>query len=166
MSVGTILAVDPGYELSAWVAYDCASRRPYEWAKEPNDVVLAKVGSYPRPMTLAVESIASYGMAVGAEVFETCVWVGRFVERWLCTGGPPEPLRVYRREVKLHLCGSLRAKDTNVRQAIIDRYGPSREVAVGRKAAPGPLYGFKADCWQALGVAITAAEAGRLKEAA
>lgn len=155
----TILAVDPGNTESAWIAYDIAGGKPYEWAIEPNDVVLAKLGSYPRPMALAIEMVASYGMAVGADVFETCVWIGRFMERWIITDTALHfPLLVYRREVKLHICNSMRANDSNVRQAIIDRYGPGKEIAVGKKANPGPLYGIKADCWQALGVAITAAE--------
>jgi len=58
--------------------------------------------------------------------------------------------------VKLHLCGSARAKDTNIRQALIDRYGGS--AAIGKKAAPGPLYGVSKDVWSALAVAVTAAD--------
>ena len=102
---------------------------------------------------LAVEMIASYGMPVGASVFETCVWIGRFIEAW---GGPW--YYVYRREVKLYLCDSARAKDGNVRQSLIDRFGPGRRLAIGTKKAPGPLYGFKADMWAALGVAVTFAD--------
>ena len=68
------------------------------------------------------------------------------------------PSMVYRHEVKLHLCGSARAKDANVRQALIDRFGPGKELAIGRKAAPGPLYGMTGDCWAALGVAVTDAD--------
>ena len=99
---------------------------------------------------LAVEKIASYGMAVGQTVFDTCEWCGAFKELWgLHAHG------VYRREVKMHLCGSTRAKDANIRQALIDRFGPSKEEAIGRKATPGPLYGFKGDEWAALGVALT-----------
>jgi hypothetical protein len=107
---------------------------------------------------LAIEMVASYGMAVGATVFETCVWSGRFIERWLVSDKRrPEPVRVYRKEVKIHLCGSMRAKDANIRQALIDRYG-GKESAIGKKANPGPLYGMSGDCWSALAVAITAAE--------
>jgi len=61
--------------------------------------------------------------------------------------------RISRRAVKLHLCGSARAKDANIRQALIDRYGGS--AAIGRKAAPGPLYGVSKDVWSALAIAVT-----------
>lgn len=106
------------------------------------------------PGTLVVEMIASYGMPVGKEVFETCVWIGKFEQAWSDHCGS-QPERLFRREVKLELCGSPRAKDANVRQALIDIYGPGKDKAIGLKKTPGPLYGFKADMWAALGVAVT-----------
>jgi hypothetical protein len=153
-----LLAIDPGCEESAWVLYDTGAQLPLRWVKEPNAAVANRLGAFSDvfPQRCVIEMIASYGMAVGKEVFETCVWIGRFMECWADTTMPPE--LVYRREVKLHMCASVRAKDANIRQAIIDRYGPGKERAVGLKASPGPLYGFKADCWQALALAITAAE--------
>lgn len=155
--MGTVLAIDPGPVESAWVFYNAADHRPAFWKKAPNSEILNGLDEDLAADRLAIEMIASYGMAVGADVFETCVWIGRFIERW--TGrARPEPLRIYRREVKLHLCQSPRAKDANVRQALIDRYGPGKDRAIGRKATPGPLYGMAGDCWAALGVAVTAVE--------
>ena len=55
----------------------------------------------------------------------------------------------------MHLCGHPRAKDPNIRQALLDRFGPGREKALGTKKAPGALYGIKGDEWAALAVAIT-----------
>ena len=152
-----ILAVDPGPEESAIVIYDAALGQPLDWRKVPNREALEAVGSEVLTGGMAIEMVASYGMPVGADVFETCVWIGRFIER-RCSAGRPVPRRIFRRDCKLHLCGSQRAKDSNIRQALIDRYGPGRDKAIGKKASPGPLYGMKADCWQALAVAITAAE--------
>lgn len=90
--------------------------------------------------------IASYGMAVGAEVFETCVWIGRFMQ-----AHPDLNMhRIKRGDVKMHLCHSMRAKDANIRQALIDRLG-----APGTKKNPGKTYGVSGDVWAALAVAVT-----------
>ena len=117
--------------------------------KDPNDDE-----PYPGPAQadmVAIEMIASYGMPVGREVFETCVWVGRYMER---ARRRRLPVRlVYRAEVKMHLCRSMKAKDGNIRQALIDKLGPP-----GTKKAPGVTYGVSGDMWAALGVAVTAWE--------
>ncbi len=156
-----LLAIDPGPTESAYVVYNVTTSHPTSWGKLPNEELSYRLRAIARTADLlAVEMIASYGMAVGAEVFATCVWVGRFIERWVGIHHTAAEWRqVFRREVKLHLCGDSRAKDANIRQALIDRYG-GKERAIGLKASPGPLYGLTGDCWAALGVAITAAETG------
>lgn len=153
-----LLAIDPGSEESALLIYDSDTATPTRWLKAGNDlqaaVLIAKEWEYDQ---VAIEMVASYGMAVGATVFDTCVWIGRFIEvAALGVRRVPWEL-VYRREVKLHICGSSRAKDANIRQALIDRYG-GKDKAIGKKATPGPLYGMSGDCWSALGVAVTVAE--------
>lgn len=142
-----ILAVDPGTTQSALVLFE--DGMPVGARLIPNAEALEEIRGtgYDR---LVVEMIASYGMAVGAEVFQTCVWIGRFVQA--CE----RPFEfVYRKDVKIHLCGSMKAKDANIRQALIDRFGPTKEAAVGTKKAPGPLYSIRADLWQALAVGVT-----------
>lgn len=92
--------------------------------------------------------IASYGMAVGKEVFETCVWIGRF--RQIAESQDIEAKYIYRKDEKMNLCNSMKAKDSNIRQALIDRFGP-----VGTKRNPGWFYRFKSDIWSAYAVGIT-----------
>jgi hypothetical protein len=57
---------------------------------------------------------------------------------------------VERREVKLHLCGQARAKDSNIIQALKDRFGDK-----GTKNKPGLTYGMRKDLWQAFALAVT-----------
>lgn len=157
--VSRILAIDPGTTESAWVVYDPEARRVIGSATEENALVMARVRWFDRseaPTVFAVEMIASYGMPVGAEVFATCVWIGRFAEAWDSANHTPARL-IFRRQVKLHLCADSRAKDANIRQALLDRFG-GREAAIGKKKSPGPLHGVTGDAWSALAVAITAAE--------
>lgn len=151
-----ILAIDPGNEQSAWCYL--VDGKPVQRGKVPNHSLLldlrsGAVGEISD--TLAVEAIASYGMAVGKEVFDTCLWIGRFMEAWENRGGKAQ--LIYRKQVKLYLCESNRANDSMIRQSIIDRFGPGKDKAIGRKAEPGPLYGIKGDEWSALAVALTAA---------
>lgn len=145
-----ILAIDPGPERSAFVYLD--NGRVSEFGIVPNPQLLSlELPRLDNSFTpLVVEQIAAMGMAVGAEVFETVFWSGRFVQAWCGRWD-----RVKRHEVKMHLCGNTRAKDANIRQALIDRFGPSKAEAIGIKKRPGPLYGISADCWSALAVAIT-----------
>jgi hypothetical protein len=146
-----ILGVDPGPKETAWVLWDSQEHCKVHFGYENNDTALAGFRAFKQGGAvdvMAMEMIASYGMAVGASVFETCVWIGRFLEAWQ---GPHE--LVYRKDVKMHLCGSMRAKDTNVRQALLDKIGP-----VGSKTKVGPLYGVSGDVWSALAVAVTYAE--------
>lgn len=108
---------------------------------------------------VVIEMISSYGMAVGIETFETCVWIGQLLySAQLCSARHPG--RIYRSTIKHHLCGSSKAKDANVRQALIDRFGPGRELAIGTKKNPGPLYGISSHCWAALALAVTYQDLG------
>lgn len=146
----TVLAIDPGPVESAWVRFDGTVRR---FLKEHNEDVWRRFNELDRGDVVVIEQIASYGMPVGAEVFATAHWSGRFHERAMLRGGVRVEL-LPRKDVKLHLCQSPRANDATIRQALIDKFG-GKDVAIGKKAAPGPLHGLKADCWQALALGVT-----------
>jgi hypothetical protein len=160
-----IYAIDPGYQRSAMVCLDdtlilggCALPVCGTWLEE-NEAILALLNGErkvipPWNCALVIEQIESFGMPVGREVFETVFWAGRFVGAWQERKGDRWAL-LPRRAVKLALCGSMKATDATIRQALIDRYGPSKEKAIGRKASPGPLYGLKADLWSALALGVT-----------
>lgn len=70
---------------------------------------------------VAIERVACQGMAVGQTVFDTCVWIGRFIAA--AKTAHVEVFLVFRRDVKLYICGNQQAKDANIRRALIDRYG-------------------------------------------
>lgn len=148
-----IFAIDPGPTESAWVIYDLA--RVVSFGKYPNANLLQLLKSAPE-CHLVVEMIASMGMPVGAEVFDTCVWIGKFLQAY---GGPHSLVK--RHQVKLHMCNSPRANDGTIRQAVIDRFG-GKDKAIGRKSSPGALYGVSGDVWQALALAITWSEMGKV----
>lgn len=143
-----ILAIDPGPKESAFVMLD-DDLRPIQFDKGDNEKLLGIVKCYSTENIcdhFAIEMVASYGMAVGATVFETCVWVGRFWER----SNAPKKKIIYRMDEKMNLCKNSRAKDGNIRQALIDRFG-----VVGTKKQPGWFYGFKSDIWAAYAVGVT-----------
>ena len=146
-----MIAVDPGTTHSGLVIYSPDGSVMASLVLE-NAEVIGELNAHPH-LPVAIEMIASYGMAVGKEVFETCVWIGRFVQ----VAGVDRVRLVYRKDVKMHLCGSPRAKDANIRQALIDRYG-GKALAIGTKKQPGALYHVKSHAWAALAVAVTASE--------
>lgn len=146
-----ILALDPGTEDTGFVVLQGREviRSGVLSNSETNQLIRDMPYDGKMDM-LAIEMIASYGMPVGKEVFETCLWIGRFLESWERATDAPSRL-VYRKDVKSHLCGTQKAKDANIRQRLIDIFGP-----IGKKSNPGALYGVKSHAWAALAVAVTA----------
>lgn len=143
-----VLAIDPGPTESAYVMW--SGDQVLAYAKVRNDNLVRLLLNPPREVEQAViEKVASFGMPVGAEVFETVYWSGVFAHAF----GLARVDRITRNEIKNHLCHSSRAKDGNIRQALIDRFGGP--AAIGKKASPGPLYGLAGDTWSALAVAVT-----------
>jgi hypothetical protein len=145
-----VLAIDPGTVQSAYVFWNGVE--VVDSGLVSNNSMLDILHSSLPKCKLAIEMITSYGMPVGADIFTTCIWIGRFIERW-----DGAARLVTRREVKMHLCETMRAKDANVRQALVDRfaYGYGNH-GKGHKANPSIFYGFKQDMWQAMAVAVTA----------
>jgi len=155
-----ILAIDPGNTESGYALIDVTTRRPLDVGKISNIDLRDRIDSGELLVgvdRVSIEMVASYGMAVGKEVFETCVWIGRFLELFKIRYRPTD--LVYRRDVKLHHCHSAKAKDANITQALIDRFAsgqPNR--GKGTKAAPGWFYGFHHDVWQAYALAVLTAD--------
>ncbi len=141
-----LFAIDPGPTHSAYAYLDDGVLFDFDKCTNEDMLKLLTKNTYE---AVVIEMIASYGMAVGREVFETCVYVGRFMQATQCP-----VFRLLRQDVKLHLCKSPKANDSNIRQAIIDRFG-GKEKAIGKKATPGALYGVTKDCWAALALGLT-----------
>jgi len=154
-----ILAIDPGNTESGYAIIEQTTCRPLKVGKISNYQLRNQIDNGELLIgvdQVSIEMIASYGMAVGKEVFETCVWIGRYLE--LLTTICNVDL-VYRRNVKLHHCHTSKAKDSNITQALVDRFASGvTNHGKGSKAAPGWFYGFKADIWQAYALAVYTAD--------
>lgn len=149
-----LLSIDPGNTQSAYVLMQ--GYAPISFGKCPNAELEATLKALDVLCVdnIAIEMIASYGMPVGREVFDTCVWIGRYTQLALDAGRAVD--YVYRAEVKLNLCRSSRAKDSNVRKALIDRFARhDLKNGKGTKANKDWFYGFKADIWAAYAVGVT-----------
>lgn len=153
-----VLAIDPGTTQSAWLLLDNGRiAHPGNKGIAANDVVLANLRhdwatSFD---VLVIEKVESFGMAVGKEIFETVFWTGRFAE----AVGDTRFRRLGRKAIVTHLCGSARAKDSNVRRELMDRFGGDASVKKG-----GPLYGVVTHLWAALAVALVYTENPKLAD--
>ena len=156
-----VLAIDPGHEMSAYAIIDAATRRPVTVGKSPNEGLrMALPGFSGTVEHVAIEMVESFGMAVGREIFETVVWIGRFFERCSIGGsGAPTVELVGRHAIKLHHCHVRTAKDSNITQALVDRFAlgaPNR--GKGTNDRPGWFHGFGGDIWQAYALAVYVAD--------
>ena len=143
-----VIAIDPGSNQSAYVVW--SGNKILKLGIVGNGILLREVlpevfQEHPG-IEMVIEEVACYGMPVGQSTFETVFWTGRFCQAW--PGGWVRQVRMY---VKMHVCQDSRAKDSNIRQALIDRFEPDLKPKCRPKEA---LKGVSKDCWQALALAV------------
>ena len=150
-----IIAIDPGSTESG-VVITTPLLYPIFHAKVANDEVFSIISNQvsESDSVCVIEMIASYGMPVGREVFDTCIWIGRIVQHCKMIGVEPE--FILRQQEKLKICHSPKANDATIKQALVDRFAPGvPNHGKGTKKDPGWFYGFRADEWSAYAGAVT-----------
>ena len=152
-----ILGIDPGTTESGWVLYDSDSHSIVNKGISENDSLLVHTMYDDDIDVMAIEMVASYGMPVGKEVFETVYWIGRFCQASHRSGRPFH--RYYKKtDINQAICFNSKVNDSIIRRAVLDMFpktGGGKEPAVGTKKKPGPLYGFSSHMYPALAVALT-----------
>lgn len=157
-----VLAVDPGSEQSGYVAID-NENRPFRMGILDNQDFLYEFGELCSGVSgFAVERTNPYVMTtkdghpyVPKQLAQTWVFIGELKAYWDLLGEGGEVAFVGRRDALKYVTGKgSRVGDKEMREGLIELYG-GREVAVGLKKNPGPLYGVKSHIWAALGVAVT-----------
>lgn len=152
-----ILAIDPGNIKSAYCFMD-ENCHIIEADKRLNEDVIGIIDAYAQDedTEVVIEMVACYGMQVGKEIFDTCVWIGQFKERVKYYREQYEAQYIYRQEEKKLICHSMTAADSNIRRALIDRFAKfDFKNGKGTKKEPDFFYGFKADMWAAFAVGVT-----------
>lgn len=151
-----VLAIDPGNIESAYCVVDGRTFRPIEFGKADNRDMLDKLWSEIVPCDFyVIERVASYGMPVGREVFDTCEWIGRFTQIiYQMTGAMPD--YIFRIDEREAICHDSKAGDANIRRALIDEFADhDLKNGKGTKKNPDFFYGFAKDVWAAYAVAYT-----------
>jgi hypothetical protein len=151
-----ILGIDPGTTESGWVIYNTENHSIIDKGIWDNKKVLDAIAVFDFDV-LSIEMVASYGMPVGKETFETVYWIGRFVCR--SEGFFKPSFRYYKKtDINPAICFNSNVKDAMIRRALLDMFpktGGGKEPSIGTKKQPGALYGINSHMFPALAVALT-----------
>lgn len=169
-----LLAVDPGTTESAYVGmksdYEIITK-----AKVPNEKLLELItlGCYDalviecmEARTLNVGRADAPPQKIGNETYETCYWIGRYMEAAYRRG--MDVHRVTRGEEKSALIPTKKNKlpplpppvpksvDAKIRAGLIRRFAKHDMInGKGKANNRDTFYGFKADMWAACAVGVT-----------
>ena len=166
-----LLAIDPGTTESAYVVMR-GDYSPLSHAKVPNDQLLDFVyaGVFDVLVIECMESRAPRDNkgkqnVIGWTTYETCYWIGRFMEAAVSRGIPI--FRVMRTEEKSRIIPTKknrlpplpspvpRSIDSKIRNGLIARFAKfDKKNGKGKANCKDTFYGFKADEWSAFAVGV------------
>lgn len=148
-----IFAIDPGNIQSAYCVMD-DEYHLLEFKKADNrEVMSIMLGWLDWIDEVCIERMQSYGMPVGKETFEACEWIGRFSQE----AEKQVPVTyLFRQQEKLYICHDTKAKDANIRAALIERFA-KHDFKNGKGTVKNKdvFYGVKADVWSSIAIAVT-----------
>jgi hypothetical protein len=148
-----IFGVDPGLEKSAFV--EVKHYEPINCGIVDNESFVknlcgaAIIGGLRAIMVIEIPICRKWS---GAEVSNTAIWAGRFIQAW-----PYPVIQISRSKVR-GLLGCHRGGDSMIRKTLIDRFDPD-----SFKKSKADVYvdngsswfkGFKTDIWQAYAAAV------------
>lgn len=144
-----IYAIDPGQTHSGVVILNDGSIDA-AYPSVDNWLIMRELELHPGDGTvLAIETMQATYCQVAQSVIDTLIWIGEFKHAWR----PRQAVLISRQRVKQLIGCSVKASDSGVRMALIERLGQP-----GTKRKPGPTYGVTSHAWSALAVAVAAQE--------
>ena len=150
-----ILAIDGGTTQSGYCRMTDDNDGDYtllEFGKIDNEKLLEIVENAEYD-EMVYEQFQSYNMPVGKSTILSVEWNGRFVQAAYSRKKPYS--FVYRVEEKMHFCNSVKAKDTNIRKALIERYAKfDFKSGHGTKKNPDYFYGVSNDAWSGIAICV------------
>ena len=157
-----VFAIDPGNVNSAYCIMDDQYNLLEFKKAENHEIMSILLDRLEQVDEVVIERIANMGMPAGATLFETAEWIGRFSQE----AEKKVPVNyIYRRDEKIYICGNPRAKDANIRAALIERFAKKDKInGRGTKKDPDVFYGVSADVWAAISVNVTYLDMKKEKE--
>lgn len=151
--INTVMGIDAGDKMSGFARICPRTYDVLELGDAANFDLLARLDALrENGDALALEMMQNQGKRVGRETFEACVWVGRYQQHAATLGVPCE--LITRQAAKSFILRAIGGNDPELKAALVKLYG-GRAVAIGTKAAPGPLFGASTHALAALTVART-----------
>lgn len=151
-----ILALDVGTTETGYCKIEEITRLPIEFDKISNKDLLHKMISTDFLKNIGVvvyEKFVSYGAVVGSTTLESVQWNGRFIQAVKDIDPTIKIYNVSRIEERKYICNSMRAGDTEVKHALIERFAVhDKKLGKGTKKYPDFFYGFAKDMWSAYAV--------------
>ena len=124
MKQNVIIAYDPGNEQTGWVvSLEDNSKLIYK-NKDLNTICFEKTKEFVKKynvVKVGCEYPSSYGMAVNQTLLDTCTFCG-ILGYFFKNNNIPFEL-IFRKSVKMFLCGSVRAKDAEVNTRVREYVG-------------------------------------------
>lgn len=132
------LGIDPGPELQAWVLLDCIA--PIAHGESKLGVMPSVLGAATH---VCIEDFVTYRRTT-ADSRETIKAIGamRWIAFHMFDRNKASVIEIPRVTILAHFGCTGKGGDANLRAALTDRFGGSKQAAWGTKKNPGPLYGL------------------------